>query len=216
MTNYHMKNKKGLTLTEILITLAISGLLMTGILGYYINTATGLFVTEQKMNINQDIRTLTNEMTKTARESNGLIAFKSFANTDRDSADDYLTTEMTGDMVVFYKTGDLDSSGKRPYTDLVGYYRAPDDPSDPNSTGPVRRFEINLSTPSNAAMTTLLPDETTINNYPAVVQISRGLSNGKLFYVYKERSVIVNGQIYHGNAAKRVTDTYNFTISPRG
>jgi len=49
-----------------------------------------------------------------------------------------------------------------------------------------------------------------------VIELSRGLADERLFYNFWGRSVMVNGQIHHGNDAKRVTETYNFTISPRG
>ena len=43
-----------------------------------------------------------------------------------------------------------------------------------------------------------------------------GLAKGRLFYVYSNGSIMVNGKITHGSQAKMVTNTYNFTISPRG
>jgi len=49
-----------------------------------------------------------------------------------------------------------------------------------------------------------------------VVQLSEGLADGRLFYNFKNRTVMINGKIIHGNQAKWVTDTYNFSISPRG
>jgi hypothetical protein len=51
--------------------------------------------------------------------------------------------------------------------------------------------------------------------------MSKGLANGRLFYNIRSKSVMVNGQIIHrGGLGKtryeRATNTYNFTISPRG
>jgi hypothetical protein len=43
-----------------------------------------------------------------------------------------------------------------------------------------------------------------------------GLSNRYNFYNYQNKSVITRAKIVHGNRAKRVTNTYNFTITPRG
>jgi prepilin-type N-terminal cleavage/methylation domain-containing protein len=43
-----------------------------------------------------------------------------------------------------------------------------------------------------------------------------GLSNGYSFYNYQNKSIITRSKILHGNLAKRVTNTYNFTITPRG
>jgi prepilin-type N-terminal cleavage/methylation domain-containing protein len=39
---------------------------------------------------------------------------------------------------------------------------------------------------------------------------------GFSFLNYQNRSVIVRTKILHGNQAKRVTNTYNFTVTPRG
>jgi hypothetical protein len=49
-----------------------------------------------------------------------------------------------------------------------------------------------------------------------VVELAKGLADNQLFSNFRERTIIVNGEIVHGSAAKRVTDTYNFTVSPRG
>ena len=62
----------------------------------------------------------------------------------------------------------------------------------------------------------LIPAISTVGTHETIVELSEGLADGKLFYNFRERSIMVNGQIYHGNDYKRVTDTYNFTISPRG
>ena len=53
--------------------------------------------------------------------------------------------------------------------------------------------------------------------FDMIVNDLRGLSdNGLLFVNYQNRSALVRAKILHGNQAKRVTNTYNFTITPRG
>jgi len=38
-----------------------------------------------------------------------------------------------------------------------------------------------------------------------------------LFYNFLDRSIMVRGEIIHrGAVGKRVTNTYNYTVSPRG
>ncbi len=45
----------------------------------------------------------------------------------------------------------------------------------------------------------------------------QGLAAGSLDFVnFQNRSVLVRMKILHGNQAKRVTNTYNFTVTPRG
>jgi hypothetical protein len=50
-----------------------------------------------------------------------------------------------------------------------------------------------------------------------VVNDLEGLTpNGLFFENFQNRSVLIRAKILHGNQAKRVTNTYNFTITPRG
>lgn len=50
-----------------------------------------------------------------------------------------------------------------------------------------------------------------------VINDLRGLGvNGSYFVNFVNRSVLVRSKILHGNQAKRVTNTYNFTVTPRG
>ncbi len=67
----------------------------------------------------------------------------------------------------------------------------------------------------------LLPSATlssaTAAGYAAIVLNNlQGLTSGLDFLNYQGRSVLVHSRILHGNQAKRVTNTYNFTVSPRG
>ncbi|MCF7686709.1 MAG: prepilin-type N-terminal cleavage/methylation domain-containing protein [Cephaloticoccus sp.] len=55
------------------------------------------------------------------------------------------------------------------------------------------------------------------SNARIVINDMRGLGpSGSYFVNYLNRSVLVRAKILHGNQAKRVTNTYNFTITPRG
>jgi len=50
-----------------------------------------------------------------------------------------------------------------------------------------------------------------------VVNDMEGLTSNSLFFEnFQNRSVLIRTKILHGNQAKRVTNTYNFTITPRG
>jgi hypothetical protein len=67
------------------------------------------------------------------------------------------------------------------------------------------------------------PTSSTSSN-PVVIQLAQGLADGTLFYDYRDRSVMVRGQIVdYGNNLNVATNktraainTYNFTVSPRG
>ncbi|QYY36341.1 prepilin-type N-terminal cleavage/methylation domain-containing protein [Ruficoccus sp. ZRK36] len=133
---------------------------------------------------------------------------------------DFLMLITYGDDLAPYDTSegtkypdDVDYS--KPIIKLVGYYRVVENETE--QTGPVRKFVI-YPTGSDRYKSpeTLIPPSTSAGDYPVVIQLSKGLANQRLFYNYRDSSIMVNGQIMHGTSAKRVTDTYNFTISPRG
>ena len=43
-----------------------------------------------------------------------------------------------------------------------------------------------------------------------------GADTGLNFINFADRSIIVQTRVLHGSRAKRVTNTYNFAITPRG
>jgi prepilin-type N-terminal cleavage/methylation domain-containing protein len=132
----------------------------------------------------------------------------------------------------------------RPISELVGYYREPYQSNQlylnpmtnaPASLEPVHRFDLSVangtlpanqylesaSVPSGGVTTTieaLLPDASaaTIASHPIVVQLANGLADGCLFHNFWGKSVMINGQIVQGDNYMSASDTYNFTISPRG
>jgi prepilin-type N-terminal cleavage/methylation domain-containing protein len=73
---------------------------------------------------------------------------------------------------------------------------------------------------STVTFESLLPPATTAysqrSDFPILLNNLSGLSNGYTFYNYQNKSIITRAKILHGNQAKRVTNTYNFTITPRG
>jgi len=122
---------------------------------------------------------------------------------------------------------------------LVGYWIAPN-PNEPSKTA-LYVFDTNSyrATPAAASWTTpwgatfpvtltpavtiesLLPPATASSAQMAsarlVINDISGLGpNGSHFVNFLNRSVLVRARILHGNQAKRVTNTYNFTVTPRG
>lgn len=134
----------------------------------------------------------------------------------------------------------------RPVSEIIGYYRAPYqsnqltiDPisNAPSNVMPVRRFDITVGNGLSANMyllatgssdlppggtatslEALLPSDAaaTIAGHQIVVQLAQGLDDGLLFHNYNGKSIMINGKIMHGNNDVSATDTYNFTVSPRG
>lgn len=202
--------KQGYSLIEVVIALAIAMVTIGGVMSFYIQFYKVSFIHEQKNQINRDMRQLTGELTKAGRQANDHFIYKSIATEDRDTANDRQLTDSSGDFLLFtYKENSTESEISK----IVGYFR---ESTADEELGPVRRFEREFSPASDLPMEELIPAPEDLKDSPTVIELSKGLTDGRLFYNYLGRSIIVNGQIYHGNAAKRVTETYNFTISPRG
>ncbi len=222
--NFNNTARAGFTLTELMITLTIFGMVMAGIGSFFFTTNKMLFTNTAKLQINRDIRAITNEMTDNARNANHFTLYDSFYDSFRNptppvtGADFRQRDAEADDLVVFIFYG-VDpapwDTTLPPIERIVGYYRSIDDPV--ANTGPIRKFDINILVANqNDPVEDLIPAISTVGDHETIVELSEGLANERLFYNFRERSIMVNGQIYHGNNAKRVTDTYNFTISPRG
>ena len=223
-----LRASSGFTLVEVLVTTALLGLLGVGVFAMFMQSLNLYHFDAAKLRVNRDIRTFTSEMTDNATYANYYMVFPDFET--RSSSETYEDAEgdqqsrtidasvnhgESGDMLVLVYT-DVDAPSK--INRLVGYYR---DADDEDTEGPVRTFDITISPSSSAPIWTLLPGVGTRSDWPEVIEISKGLANGKLFYNFRDRSVMVKGQIIHrGGIGKtryeRATNTYNFTVSPRG
>lgn len=121
---------------------------------------------------------------------------------------------------------------------IVGYWIAPNrdingetalytfDSNDSRATGANswttpwgQTFPVVLG--AGTTVESLLPNDTKAwaihNSNDIVVNDLEGLTSGGMFFEnFQNRSVLIRSKILHGNQAKRVTNTYNFTITPRG
>lgn len=215
----YRRRAPGFSLIEVMIVVGISGLVLAGLMSFFIQGLNIYHYDSAKLLVNRDIRKFTNEMTDNATYSNFFQIFKSF--TDRDDLDVQgnptgVNKGESGDMLVLVFIDPDDESKVRR---LVGYYR--DGGSGSGSEGPVRKFDITVpAADADERVFDLLPAKSTVSTHPEVIELARGLSDQKLFYRF-HTSVIVKGQIIHrGGLSKtryeRATNTYNFTIHPRG
>jgi len=219
---------RGFTLVEILVATTIMGLVAAGAISFGIQSLNIYHYDAGRLLVNKDIRSFTQEMTSNAVYSNYFRIYPNF--TSRSSTDDDgVTSDLSvrdgesGDFLVLFFDNTNTTTGVKTITRIIGYYRDPADPSDPASSGPVRKFDVTLNPAVDAASTTLAslldtyaPTSGAHTN-PTVVQLAQGLSNGSLFYDFKDRSVMIKGQIIEtGNQMRRAVNTYNFTVSPRG
>ncbi|MBK1857477.1 prepilin-type N-terminal cleavage/methylation domain-containing protein [Cerasicoccus arenae] len=218
------QSASGFTLTEMLIALTLVSLLSVGMMAFMVDVARGVFWGTEKAEISEDVRTFTMRLAAEARSSNAAIIYKSFATDDRDAGADRRDDNQSGDCLVLVNTEPYpNSDDSEHYTSAVIYFRKANEDND--GIGPVYRLEWNATSASDFLdtanytledMLTKIADDDS-GDYPVVIELSRGVSNGRLFTNYKQGKVtVVNGEILHGNNVKEVTNTYNLSISPRG
>lgn len=194
----------GFTLVELLITLAVFTLVMGVAMSFLVRSANFAAYNEGKLFVNRDIRKFTSELSDYATYSNYFIIYKSF--TDRTVVDE----GGSGDFLVL---AFIDVDNPAEFTGLVGFYRSATDATE----GPVQRFHLEFDPPSDEYIEDLLPAIDTMGSHTEVIELSRGLSDERLFYNFFNRSITVQGEILHeGSTLKQATNTYNFTVSPRG
>ena len=224
--------RRGFTLTEIMVTLCILSFVTIGVLRFGLQALTTYSYEAGRLLVNKDIRDFTTEMAFNSVASNYFRIYPDFQHRDTAVTDGY-----SGDFLVliFADTLATDSSdgsikaGTTVITQLIGYYRDPDDPTDPTSTGPVRKFDTGapgsahaIAAADGAQTITWLVNKyaptTTSKTNSIIIQLAQGLSDGNLFYDYYDRSIMIRGQIVeHGSKGGRAAvNTYNFTVSPRG
>ncbi len=226
---------RAFTLVELLVATTLFALLSVGLLRVFVQTLNIYNYDIGKILVNKDIRKFTSEMTENATAANYFRIFPSYTNLSR-TVDTYLnaadpdqgfTTAITDTSVNSGLSGDClvlvykDIADDRKISKLICYFRSPTDPSSATSTGPVRRMVLDITPSSSLPVFQLIPEISNPAIYPEVIELSRGLANGKLFYNFYDRSVIVKGEIIHrggfvGSRNANATNTYNFTVSTRG
>lgn len=234
----------GFTLLEVLIASSLVFLAMSLSVGFLVEAVKVNFVAAEKNEINKDLRMVVDRLARDARQANFFLLYDSADDDDRNGDSDRRRAGRSGDFLVLiekvsydqYMTDD-ETRLPRPIRGITIYYRDPTEVIEGELAGPVRvwrgiyapddeitdaerRYQIQntyISDPVDIRNPErLYPERSVLESAPEVMEFSVGLANGRLFYNHNDRSIMVNGKIVHGNVAKRVTDTYNFTISPRG
>lgn len=217
------RRSRGYTLVEMLVTVGLMSVITVGVLRFAIQALNVYFYDSGRLMVNKDVRTFTSDLATDAVASNYFRIYPDFQN--RTTA---VTDGTSGEFLVLIYTESNVTTGAILITQLVGYYRDPVDVTNPNSLGPVRRFDTGLPGTAHAIVSgdqtkdlpTLLASyapTTGAHSNPVVIQLAQGLSDGNLFYDYYDRSIMIRGQIVErGNQVKSAVNTYNFTVSPRG
>lgn len=196
--------KAGFSLVEIMVATGALSLIMGATMSLFLAAKNFAGYNEGKLLVNRDIRSFTSELSDNATYSNLFTIYRSYSErvkADQGASGDFLVLAFRD-----YAQPDLTRR-------IVGYYR------DASGTqeGPVRKFDIAFDPPASGTLLSLLPSGVDTSTHKEIIELSRGLSDGRLFYNYKGRSIMVRGEILHqGSTIKRATNTYNFTITPRG
>lgn len=222
----------GFTLMEMMLSMSIMFIALMLVMDFVIETGRLNFTSAEKNDINRELRNVVDRMASEAKQSNLFIIYKSAAPADREDQTDRVRPNESGDCVLLvFKSGYADMMDlgvdplhdPRPITRLIMYYRSATTTENGVERGPVRRWELDLrSNPETDADTihnleSLIPNLATLYAQSTeLVELSEGMADGRLFYNFQNRTAMINGKIIHGNKAKWVTDTYNFSISPRG
>lgn len=198
-----------------------------------------LFDTTAKLQITRDVRVFTQQISRDAWSARDYRIYISTDNlTRRESGE-------TGDVLALVwavpeSIEDATAGGNHEYfyERVIIYARAnavlaknkrPDQGWGAENKIPVLRFERRFALPSatqdgtKASETSIravvedILKEANRDNETVVVELARGLADQRLFFHSRTgRSITINGELYHGNRAREVSNTYNFTINPRG
>jgi len=213
------RNQRGFSLAEVIIASSIMALVIGGTLAFNLQMIKAGYFSEMKNQINRDIRKVTNELSDMAMDANYFTLYRSFDSEDRNSASDRLFGSETGDFIVFVFLSDQTNTlGNQLVDKVAGYYRQPGE----ENMGPVQKFVIEYSTPvdisssSSTKLEDLFANSSNFSSTDEILQLTKGLARGRLFYNFENRAIMVNGQIYHSKNTIRYSDTYNLTISTRG
>lgn len=211
---------RGLTLVEIMVVLGISMLVVGGMLATFIQSLYVYHYDTAKLLVNRDMRVFTSEISDNATYANRFNIYPSFTDRTITSSgttyDNEMASGQSGNMLVLIYL-DAEENSKK-INRLVGYYR---DPNSVNGEAPVRKFDIKINPSLATDVWKLLPAIDTAQKNPEVIELSKNVGNQNLFYNFNGRSVMVKCDIIHRtntgkNAYERASNTYNFTISPRG
>jgi prepilin-type N-terminal cleavage/methylation domain-containing protein len=228
----NLRRPRGFTLVEILVAMTLMVLIAAGMLRVFLQVLNTYYFDTAKLQINHDIRTFTAAMSENATYANYFKIFPAYNNLTRtvttlvnpNDPDQGYTTAMTDTSVGDGASGDClvlvykDLTNDTLISRIMVYFRSPDPVT---GIGPVRVMDLAVTPSSNLPLFQLIPDIPDPTIYPIIVQLSQDVATGKLFYDYHDRSIIVKGNILQrggllNSVHATATDTYNFTVSPRG
>lgn len=206
-----------------LIAMTLLSLVLAGLAAFLVEASRGMFWSVNKTKVSTDVRLFTMRITQETLGANVGYVYPNYSMESRNEASDRRQSGESGDCLVLVHTDPYpDIHDPKHYNKIVVYYRQ----ADASGVGPVFRIEKTFDPPVPIdASTGVNHFEGFLNTHflthswadsDIVLELSRGLANGRLFRNMGNNSFVINGEILHGNEVKEVTNTYNLTISPRG
>ncbi len=164
---------RGFSLVEILVAMTVSGMLLAGVMAFYIQSMKSMYASDQRIKLAGQINRFSNELIVQASRSNQFVLFKSATPQDFDgtnsapdsedsdrqnitSIDEEDPLHPAGDFVVFvyYEIPKPTAQTVHRISRLEGYFL---NASVAGNTGPVRKVVIDLSaSPSTSSIESIL------------------------------------------------------------
>lgn len=215
------RRSAGFTLAELMVATAVMGLVGACLAQFSLSTSRVLFDSTATIHMSSDVSMFTSRISRDGLTARSFYIYPTFGNNQ--SINNRVRDGGTGDLLVFVWIAPQVVNGvpnydRFYYTRIVGYGRTAGE----NGYGPVVRFErtfpqIEAYRTSAISVEGVLSQALSGGNPPVpVVELARGLASQNLFYNLRDNSIIINGEILQGNDARSVTNTYNFSVTPRG
>lgn len=236
-------SRLGFTLVEMLVVVATMGMLMTGVMSFYIQNLKGMYVAEQRLKLAGQIKKFSNELITQASRSNQFVLYKTANATDFDGpnaapysnnsdrqiidVDDPLNPlHPAGDFVVFvfYEIPKPAAQPLYRISKLEGYFLTPN----AGTIAALKKVVIDLSAaPSTSSIETILTANWSTATFTTYFPLVRGLltpevvdgapvagsTTPHLFYMSDARNVLISGQIYSSRPDIDTADWKTFTDS---
>lgn len=206
---------RGYTLTEVLVAATIAAVVLASTIGLVITGLRCYYTDRDKIQISQDIRSLTLDLMGAARNASDFRIYDNFATRNEQAQNDG-----RGDMVAFLYT---DPSDESRVVRVITYYRdlgATNNAAERDQT--LRRYDTGIIG-SQAFSSSLLPPVGTRTQNRAIVETTADATSIQpqifervLFTNNAPRGLGVSGQIVYSNKAlRRFQNTYDFVVSCR-
>ncbi|HNX04337.1 MAG TPA: prepilin-type N-terminal cleavage/methylation domain-containing protein, partial [Opitutales bacterium] len=140
--------RRGYTIVELMVALTIFGLVMTGLVAFNFGTTRVLFDSVTRLDIDRDMRILSQRMLADVNTSDVFFLYRSFQSSDRinTAGTQRLGSDSSGDFILLVYSEPQPLTTSDVYiTKLVGYFRRPATAGSATSFGPVFRFQIDYA-----------------------------------------------------------------------